>query len=188
MYTHCNTEDSIRRQRQIENCMLEMMRRTPYHQITIGDICLKIGLSRKSFYRYFSNKEGCLHSLLDHCILASSKASLAEDSVSGETAFSFERFFSFWKQHAILLEAVCQNNLVTTLLSRTIACIAQHGPEYFHFPTNDQHNDLLERLQFLVCGTIGLIIHWHIDGYKKTAEEMAATVDRLFGNTPLQTP
>ena len=49
MYKHCSTEESALRQRQFENCLLELMHQTPYSQITIGDLCDRMQLSRKSF-------------------------------------------------------------------------------------------------------------------------------------------
>ena len=49
MYKHCNTEDSARRQRQLEQYLLELMEDVPYSGITIGQICQQAGISRKSF-------------------------------------------------------------------------------------------------------------------------------------------
>ena len=51
MYKHCTTEESAQRQRQLEQCLLELMADTPYSAITIGQICQQAGISRKSFYR-----------------------------------------------------------------------------------------------------------------------------------------
>ena len=69
MYKHCNTEESAYRQRQLEQSLLELMEDFPYKAITIGQICDQVGISRKSFYRYFDSKDGCLFALLDHTIM-----------------------------------------------------------------------------------------------------------------------
>ena len=68
MYKDCITEESARRQRQLELCLQDLMLTTEYSQITISDISDRAGISRKSFYRYFNSKEGCLCALLDHAI------------------------------------------------------------------------------------------------------------------------
>ena len=68
MYKHCATEESARRQRQLEGCLQELMLTENFAHITISHICDRAGISRKSFYRYFSSKEGCLYALLDHAI------------------------------------------------------------------------------------------------------------------------
>ena len=69
MYKHCTTEESAHRQRQLEQNLLELMAEQPYSGITINQICDLAGISRKSFYRYFGSKDGCLHALLDHTIM-----------------------------------------------------------------------------------------------------------------------
>ena len=56
MYKHCATEESARRQRQLETCLQELMLTENYGQITISHICDRAGISRKSFYRYSAAK------------------------------------------------------------------------------------------------------------------------------------
>ena len=68
-YKHCITESSADRQRQFEAALLELMEHKNYSQISVQEICDRVGLSRKSFYRYFSSKEMCLTALVDHAIL-----------------------------------------------------------------------------------------------------------------------
>ena len=183
MYKHYNTDEGVRRQRQIENCLLETMQIAPYSQITVGDICLKVGLSRKSFYRYFSNKEHCLHSLLDHCILEATVSCIADTPGDHSTTHAFERYFTCWKQMSPLLDALCQNQLATVLLERAMVCMTRSDMEFTsYFPAN-QANDFHEQLLFIVCGTLGLVINWHLSGYQKTVEEMAGILDRLLART-----
>ena len=67
-YKHCVTESAADRQRQFEAALLELMGHKHYSQISVQEICDRVGLSRKSFYRYFSNKEMCLPALVDHTI------------------------------------------------------------------------------------------------------------------------
>ena len=180
MYKHCNTDDSARRQRQIENCLLEMMKTTPYSQITIGDICLKIGLSRKSFYRYFSSKDGCLHSLLDHCILTAASACIIDTPETPSLVPAFERYFASWKQMSPLLEALCQNRLTTTLFERTLLCMTRNNPELASYFSINRSVDFHEQLLFIVCGTLSLVLNWHHSGYQKTPQEMACTLNHLL--------
>lgn len=65
MYKNCTTEQSALRQQQLEDCFLKNMLLRPYAEITISDLCEQSSISRKSFYRYFTNKDSCLASLLD---------------------------------------------------------------------------------------------------------------------------
>ena len=69
MYKLCKTEQSARRQRQLEDGLLAAMQNMRYEDISISDLCQQLGIPRKSFYRYFTNKEGALYGLLDHNLM-----------------------------------------------------------------------------------------------------------------------
>lgn len=183
MYRHCNTEESARRQRQFEYCLLELMQTIPYPQITIGDICQKVSLSRKSFYRYFGSKDGCLHALIDHCILEASGAYLADDSSENDPRRVFEHYFAYWKQMRPLLEALCQNNLTNCLFERSMLCVTQEELEFRNYLNADNRGDAYEQMLFIVSGITGLIINWHLTGYQKSPAQMAATTDRLLSRS-----
>ena len=69
MYKLCKTEQSAQRQRQLEEGLLTAMKTKRYEEITISDLCEQMDIPRKSFYRYFSSKDGALHALIDHTLL-----------------------------------------------------------------------------------------------------------------------
>ena len=66
MYKLCKTEQSAKRQREIENCLFEIMKGKHYEEITITEICERMSMPRKAFYRYFDSKEDALSALIDH--------------------------------------------------------------------------------------------------------------------------
>ena len=66
MYKQCETEQSAARQRRMEQGLLEMMGQKRYEDISVSDLCAFLGVPRKTFYRYFSGKDGALFSLIDH--------------------------------------------------------------------------------------------------------------------------
>ena len=57
MYKICHTEDSSRRQRELEQGFLNMLRRQAYDKITLTDLCCQLNIPRKSFYRYFPTRK-----------------------------------------------------------------------------------------------------------------------------------
>ena len=69
MYKLCKTEQSANRQRQLEQGLLSMMAETQYDQISVSDLCTYLQVPRKSFYRYFTSKDGALHALVDHTLM-----------------------------------------------------------------------------------------------------------------------
>ena len=60
MYKLCKTEESAKRQREMELTLFECMKTTRYEDITVNNICECGGFPRKAFYRYFDNKESAL--------------------------------------------------------------------------------------------------------------------------------
>lgn len=182
MYKNCSTEESATRQREIENCLLELMGTVPYAQITVGDICQKAGLSRKSFYRYFSNKDGCLHGLVDHALVASASAYMVNDTPLEDHRQMLEDYFVYWRQAAPLVGALCQNGLENVLFDRTLYCIANNDLDFIKHIRYTFREDLDTQILFMVCGMVGLLLKWHEYGYNKTAQEMAATVNRMLEN------
>ena len=49
-----------------EQGLLAMMEHRSFEEISVSDLCERMGIPRKSFYRYFSSKDGALMALLDH--------------------------------------------------------------------------------------------------------------------------
>ena len=171
MYKHCNTEESAQRQRQLEQCLLDLMADRSLAQITIGDICVQAGISRKSFYRYFDSKEGCLHALLDHAIMDGSNYYLPEVGQDDPTLAFYCRIFEYWKMQTPLLDALERNGQSLQILQRMVRYILTEEPEYARFMGVNDHN-LMEHVVYSVGGIMGLILTWHHEGFQKTPEQM----------------
>ena len=69
MYKLCKTEQSAQRQRQLEDGLLQVMSTVHYDEISVSDLCDRMNVPRKSFYRYFSGKDGALQALIDHTLM-----------------------------------------------------------------------------------------------------------------------
>lgn len=170
MYKHCNTEESAQRQRQLEQCLLDLLTDTSYASITIGQICEQADISRKSFYRYFDSKDGCLHALLDHTIMDASTYYLSGNNADDSQAF-YVRIFEFWKKQKPLLDALEKNGQSLQLLQRMIRYILEEEPEYARHMGIPAHS-VLEHVVYNVSGIMGLVLTWHHAGYPKTAVQM----------------
>ena len=66
MYVVSRTEKGRIQQYRIENALLEYMKTRFFEDITVVDICEKADVTRRIFYRHYSNKLGALQALLDH--------------------------------------------------------------------------------------------------------------------------
>ncbi len=176
-YRHCVTENAVDRQRQFENALLELMETKTLPQISIQEICSRVGLSRKSFYRYFSSKEDCLDALIDHTILE-----LTDIPTQGEQMhLVVQRYFAYWGKHRDLLDALCRNDLSSRLMERAVLCAVQE------FGIRDylgERGDSYTQTIFFVSGLVGVLLDWHLSGCQKAPEQLAATLADFLPQYP----
>ena len=184
MYKHCNTEESAHRQRQLEQCLLELMADIPYANITIGQICDMAGISRKSFYRYFDSKDGCLDALLDHVIMDGSAHSIFATNQKKTTPEFCVRIFEYWQRQTPLLDALEKNGQSMQLLQRTIRYILEEEPDYARYMGIPNHS-VMEHVVYSVSGVMGLVLAWHHERYQKNAEQMGEVLYQLTQNRKL---
>ncbi len=177
MYKHCSTEESVRRQRQLEQSLLDLMLTIGYNSITIADICDRVGITRKSFYRYFSSKEGCLHALLDHAVIDGAYVYLSD---TGTSPLIYPRFFQYWKEKRNLLEALIRNSMSGLLVEKMLAYTMQEEQEFRIFLHNTA-DITREQNIFYLGGIINLLLDWHQSGYQRSIAEMADILSRLIG-------
>lgn len=178
MYKRCITEQAAQRQRQLTAGLLDAMCTQRYEDITVSSFCQQTNIPRKSFYRYFSSKEGALCALLDYTIL-DFRGEVFSDNVQA-TLDTLERFFLFWQQQNKLLTALEHNGLSGVLIQRSIAKsvsddLISHKLQPFHynFPPN-------YIILFLIAGLLSLVIQWHHDGFQQTPKQMAAMATYLL--------
>lgn len=178
MYKHCTTEESAQRQRQLEQCLLKLLADIPYTGITIGQICQEVGVSRKSFYRYFDSKDDCLCALLDHVIMNGS-AYYISNSSTNYTDLSFcVRIFEYWQQQTALLDALEKNGQSMLLPQRMIHHILTEEPDYARY-MGIAPSDVMEHVVYTVSGVIGMVLAWHHERYQKTATQMGTILYQL---------
>ena len=172
MYKLCKTEQSARRQRQLEQGLLEMMLRCQYEDISVSDLCDHLDVPRKSFYRYFSSKDGALYALLDHTMMEFFETSIGGiRTIPGTQIGDLDRYFVFWKEHAVLLDALQRNGLAGILVERAMALSIRERlmPGYMQEMSPEVQQ---LAMAFSVCGLISMVIQWYNQGFKTPAEEM----------------
>ena len=179
MYKHCTTEESAQRQRQLEQCLLELMGEKLLQQITISDLCKQAGISRKSFYRYFDSKEGCLHALLDHFIIDGYAYYLPGPDSSNPTLEFCNRIFTYWQMQTRLLDAMERNGQSLQILQRMVRCTLEEEPEYARYMGISDQN-VMEHVVYSVGGIMGLVLTWHHEHYPKSAAQMGEILYRLI--------
>ena len=180
MYKQCQTESSARRQRELEQGLLQIMLKKQYDEISVSDLCQQIGVPRKSFYRYFSGKDGALYAMIDHAIMDYDVYTTYPGQGARETPGGFmEGVFHYWIQHKELLDALKKSSFSGLLIQRAM----EFSNDMDTIPRFLQIGDKRLReygTMFMVCGLMTMIVQWHYDGFTKSAEEMAKLAMQLL--------
>ncbi len=181
MYKLCMTEESTKRQHELEMGLLEMMRTTPYDDISVSDLCDRMNIPRKSFYRYFSGKDGALHALLDHTFMQYyTDYDTIEHKTINSYRYSVQRFFDFWKDNKPLLDALEGSGLTGVLIERAMAHSINEVNAFRRLIPDASKQVLEYSISFVVCGLLTMVVRWHGSGYDVSAEEMTRMADRLL--------
>ena len=183
MYKICQTEQSTRRQRELEKGLLQLMLRRKYEDISVSDLCEQMQIPRKSFYRYFSSTDGALYSLIDHTMGDFFQMPKPEKKSRGNAVGDLDLFFAFWYDHKDFLDALQRSGLSGMLVERVSAFALHEG----HLPkkVKDAPQPMQEiALSFVVCGLMAMMLNWHRQGFPVPANAMAQMAVTLL-TTPL---
>lgn len=173
MYKLCKTEASALRQQRLELALFEAMQTQSYESITVQDLCNRIPVPRKTFYRYFSDKGSALQSMIDHTFMEF-EAFCAEHFCGNHITWQqeLELFFSFWLERRMLLEVLIKNDFSTLIVTRAV----EYALSLSVFSCRSPYSDETMRLysvRFLISGLISLLLHWSSSGFRETPLEMA---------------
>ena len=183
MYKLCKTEQSAIRQRQLEEGLLRAMETARYEDITISDLCQKLGIPRKSFYRYFSGKDGALHALLDHTLMEYQSFHSDSFVMDGRTLeMDMERFFRFWKSKTGLLDALERSNLSGLLIERAVAYTVTNAVFPSWFQPGESREMQHHVVVFATCGLLSMVFRWHSEGFREDPHELGMVAARLLSH------
>ncbi len=178
MYKQCVTEQSARRQREMEAGLLEAMRTQSYDDITISDLCASINIPRKSFYRYFDSKEDALHALMDHMIMDFNGEVFADEEKA--TIQTLERFFQFWNERREFLDALNRSGFGAMLVQRSIAKAMEEDTLAKNFLTSSDPDTRAYMVSFFISGLMSIVLQWHTSGYKTDAAQMVQLAAQMM--------
>ena len=186
MYKICQTEQSSKRQRAIENGLLALMCKRRYEDISISDLCAYLDIPRKTFYRYFSGKDGALYALLDHTMMDFQLEENLSASHPVSALEELERFFIFWHNHAALLDALERSGQSGILVERATSFALQEKmmPRYM-LSWNPGYQSIA--LSFAICGLMAMVITWHHQRFLYTPQEMTQIATIMLTRPLLQT-
>lgn len=181
MYKLCKTEQSSARQYRLEQGLLEAMCLKQYEEISISDLCDSMGIPRKSFYRYFTGKDGALQALVDHTLMEYAGFEMEYCGGKPRTVLlASESFFQFWMEHRRMLDALCRSNLSGMLVSRIVALALEDDAIPARFLPEESKDMRMQITMFCVYGLMSMVMNWRETGYAQPAAEMARIAVRMI--------
>ena len=181
MYKLCKTEQSAKRQRDIESCLFDLIKQKRYEDVTITELCEQMNMPRKAFYRYFDSKDDALYALIDHSMSDYSGFSVDR---SGETVRSLtaelEEYFKFWYEKRDFLSALDRSGLMGSLIERTINYPVNDRVSMAKFLPDEDEMTREKVLKFAFSGLVYTMIGWYREGFKSSTREMAKIACRMF--------
>lgn len=181
MYKLCKTEQSAKRQREIENCLLELLLTKHYEDITITEICDKMNMPRKSFYRYFDGKEGVKQSLINHTMMDyNTVKSVVNKRDSVTIRDEFQAFFEFWKEHKDMLVALDRSGLIGNLFDTTVSLAMTEYDRVRTYLSDSYADDKQAAYRFVISGLMTMMIDWYRGGFKESVDTMAGAMVKII--------
>lgn len=177
-----NTPAASRRQRQIEECLLENMQHTPYQIIAVADLCRQLGISRRAFYTYYQDKDACLNALIDRMIKASFFRSLPDGKM--DLLHSCTLNLQYWKDHSTFLDVIVKQNMGSLFRNRNILYFSKDEQVLFDLLNTPDVKVDLDIISSYVGIRLSLLFAWHSRGFDTAPEEMAKKYVRMI-QTPL---
>lgn len=182
MYKLCKTEQSAKRQREIEEQFLTLIEAKSYEEVTVSELCERVGVPRKAFYRYFDTKEDVVLALVDHMLV--SYESFVQGNTRGEgrtVASELESFFAFWQdgEPRRLLVVVMKNGLEGHLIQRSINFSVSEMPSIRRFMSSDAESSATHIFRFVITGLMSVMLSWFKEGCVESPREMSRIAQRL---------
>ena len=178
MYKLCKTERSAKRQREIEQILLDLMQEKRFEEISVTEICERANMPRKSFYRYFEGKDGAMQSLLYHTLLEFDSIRLMDSG--RKLSQEFEEFFNFWKGKKSFLDAFNKSGFIGLLIDSSVEYAMREFGEVEKYLSESGRGEKMIAYQFVICGIMTMMINWYRSGFAEPIPSLARTATKII--------
>ncbi len=173
MYKLCKTEQSTKRQHEIENTLFSLLEKKHFDDITVTELCEKCDMPRKAFYRYFDSKESALYALIEHTYLTYGGLT-AEGSKKKRTLREEMRgFFTFWYQKKHFLDAMNRSGLLPKVIEISLSFPINDYLIISKFLPNQTPWEREQIFKFTAGGLLILVMDWYKGSFKTDIASMA---------------
>ncbi len=167
------TEAYYKRRKEIADCLYKKMKYTAYSSISISDLCEGVGLSRRSFYHYYQDKEDCLWGVVENFLHEYMlRTSEIKEDTELERAIALMKI---WKSDLFCdFFGVFEKN---HLLDVYVKCAVRFTKEVERYLSAPIAKEVLSLDEDIMCAylawDLALMTQWRKRGYDTSCEEMA---------------
>ena len=164
--------------------LFELMKVYPYNEITVTQLAQEVSLSRKTFYRLFSDKDEVLRRLFD-IFYGEFFSELTERGIRHYWDLA-TLYFDFWERHKKQLVLLSKNNLLYKMFE-----YAYDNSEkiFIAVRTSETANQYSKPLPYLLAYSVGgmhsMLIKWAESGMAIPSSELIEQLKTGFQSPDL---
>lgn len=168
MYHKQVNKMAVQSQHMIADALFRLMKRKPFQQITVTEICEEAAIGRKTFYRNFDMKDDVVDFKLD--ILC---ARYKSEIMGMSTVEQLRHHLEFTRNHADCFIALYNNGFHQTVKDKFAILLPETMPRWTKDPVEQQY-----RSRYIVAGVEAIERVWVERGFAESIDEVVAIVQR----------
>ena len=168
MYHKQANKTAIQSQHMIADALFSLMKRKPFLQITVTEICEEAAIGRKTFYRNFELREDVIDFWLDlRC------EEYERDFLHVPLEEKLHYYCVFLKKHTEALISLYQNGLHHMVERKFSVFLPYTMPLWSEDPVEQEY-----RSQYIIAGIDAIIRVWVTRGFEESVEEVVDIIKR----------
>lgn len=175
MYKICLNEKSLARQREMENGFLEYLDEASIFKLEISDLCRRLEIPRKTFYRYFGSREDALFALIDHRLEDMEQYLLTSLQADAKDPKQISyHFFTFWRGQQRFLDILNKNLLLSILTNRAVLRAEQSLDDAQigrSIPNTNSAKSYMSN--FAISGMMSMMLQWYHSGFQMDVDKLS---------------
>ncbi|MCR5255107.1 MAG: TetR/AcrR family transcriptional regulator [Acetatifactor sp.] len=152
----------------VGEAVILLLKKNDFNRIKVSDIVKKAGVSRTSFYKYYSSAYSVLTDYLN--IIVSEYVSSGEE-LSGSSYFDYDHIvfsFNFFDRYSDFFLTLSKNNLHSVMLEGVNEFMLKH--------MNTDHSISVYKLYAYAGALLNSFLKWEEGGKQERVEDIAATL------------
>ena len=168
MYHKQVNKTAVQSQHMIADALFSLMKRKPFQQITVTEICDEAAIGRKTFYRNFDMKEDVVDFKLD--ILC---AQYKEEIMGMTPAQQLRHHMQFVKDHADIFITLYYADVQQMVRDKFAVLLPDTMPKWTNDPVEQEY-----RSAYIISGVEAIERVWVERGFAESIDEVVAIVQR----------